>query len=329
MSCVYDSRSGDYYNVPGVKTRVPYFGSVRGLRFPDPDDKSFSYMDIFVSRLERMGYREGETLFGAPYDFRYAVTPGIRSSVGAAFFRRLKSLVERASRRNGGRPVTIVAHSLGGPLAHHFLTQRPLPWRRRFVRRFVPVAAPWGGVVSVMYALIYGNNLNLSIDAMALRSEYRSLQSSLWLLPTHRVFGRTPLVTTRSRNYSASAGEMSAFLDDIGLEDAVEPYNSMASMCRKLPASPRVPVSCVVGVGMGTLERMVYAGDGDLDRQTPAMVMGDGGLVNLASLVAIDRAWRRPGAYFRMDKVRNVSHTDLMKDERALDVIISAITRDG
>jgi lysophospholipase-3 len=329
MTAVYDAASGgDYRNVPGVETRVPYFGSTRAFRYPDPDRRNFSYMDTFLSRLERVGYRDGETLFGAPYDFRYAVAPpGHPSRVGDAFFARLKGLVERASRLNGGQPVTIVSHSFGGTLAHQFLLRRPLPWRRRFVRRFVPVAAPWGGVVLGMFTLVSGNNLGLPfVDPAALRSEYRSLQSSLWPLPSPSVFGAAqPLVTTRSRAYTA--GDMAGFLGDIGMGDAVGPYESrvLPLFRRELP-SPRVPVACVVGVGVDTPEMLAYPGDG-FDA-APRMVMGDGdGLVNLASLVAVDPAWRRPASQFSMVKVRGVSHTGLLVDDRALAVIIAAILR--
>ncbi|XP_062201197.1 lecithin-cholesterol acyltransferase-like 1 [Phragmites australis] len=331
MSTVYDPLSDDYYNARGVETSVPFFGSTQGLRYPDPDRKDFSYMDKFVSRLERIGYHDGKNLFGAPYDFRYAVAPvGHRSRVGLAFFRRLKRLVEKASRLNGGRPVTIVAHSFGGPLAYQFLLRRPLSWRKRFVRRFVPVAAPWGGVVTVMLALNSGNNLALPfVDPLALKAEYRSLESSVWLLPSPKVFpAAQPLVATKSRNYSAH--DMADFLGAIGLREAIRPYRTRAlPLFSELP-SPQVPVACVVGVGRDTLERMVYPGD-DFS-VAPTMVMGDGdGLVNLASLVAVDPAWRRSragaSAHFKMVKVSNVSHTDLLVEDCALDILIDAIQR--
>ncbi|CAN6288621.1 unnamed protein product [Urochloa humidicola] len=161
-----------------------------------------------------------------------------------------------------------------------------------------------------------------------MKAEYRSLQSSLWPLPSPAVFGATqPLVTTRRRAYTA--GDMAGFLKDIGMGAAVGPYEA-----RVLPVfgagelpSPRVPVACVVGVGVDTPELLEYPGDG-FDA-APRMVMGDGdGLVNLASLVAGDPAWRRPAAArFSMVKVRNVSHTGLLVDDRALDVIIRAILR--
>uniref|UniRef100_A0ACD5XXF2 Uncharacterized protein n=1 Tax=Avena sativa TaxID=4498 RepID=A0ACD5XXF2_AVESA len=327
MSAVYDAASDDYYNVPGVETRVPSFGSTKPFRYPDPDDKSFSYMEKLVERLEKVGYRDGETMFGAPYDFRYAVAPAGRPSrVGSAFFRALKSLVERASRRNGGRRVTIFTHSYGGTLAHQFLVRRPLPWRRRFVRRFVPVAAPWGGLVLGMQVLLSGNNLALPfVDPLALRQEYRSLQSSLWPLPSPAVFGvEQPLVTTKSRNYSA--GDVADFLAAIGFGEAVGSYESrVLPLFGTLPAPLKVPVSCVVGVGVGTAERMVYPGD-DFD-VTPGVVVRDGdGLVNLASLVAVETTWSR-GGHFRMVKVPNVSHTGILVEDRALDIIIREIQR--
>ncbi|KAL6641538.1 hypothetical protein ACP70R_019719 [Stipagrostis hirtigluma subsp. patula] len=325
MTTAYDAASDDYYDAVGVETRVPFFGSIRAFRYPDPDRRNFSYMDKFVSRLEGIGYRDGQTLFGAPYDFRYAVAPpGHPSRVGTVFFRRLKSLIEKASRLNGGSPVTVVAYSYGGTLAHQFLLRRPLPWRRRFVRRFVPVAAPWGGVVLGMLALTAGNNLGLPfVDPLALRGEYRSLQSSLWPLPNTNAFGAArPLVTTRSRNYSAA--DVPDFLDAIGLGEAVGPYESrVLPLFRELP-SPRVPVACIVGVGVDTPEMLAYPGD-DFD-VAPRMDMGDGdGLVNLKSLVAVDPAWRRPGVPFRMVKVRNVSHTGLLVDDRALAIIVNTI----
>uniref|UniRef100_A0A8R7JWA8 Uncharacterized protein n=1 Tax=Triticum urartu TaxID=4572 RepID=A0A8R7JWA8_TRIUA len=221
-------------------------------------------------------------MFRAPYDFRYAVAPaGHPSRTGTAFFTNLKSLVERASQLNGDRPAIIVTHSYGGTLAHQFLIQQLLAWRRRFVRHFIPVAAPWGRLVLGMQALISGNNLALPfVDPEALQKEYRSLQSSLWPLPSAKVFGAAqPLVSTKRRNYSA--GDVVDFLVNIGFGEGVGPYESrVLPLFKELPTSPMVPVTYVVGVGVATPERMVYLGD-DFEA-TPGVDVGDGdGLVNL------------------------------------------------
>ncbi|KAL6641541.1 hypothetical protein ACP70R_019722 [Stipagrostis hirtigluma subsp. patula] len=126
----------------------------------------------------------------------------------------------------------------------------------------------------------------------------------------------------QSRNYSIA--DVPDFLDAIRLGEAVGPYESrVLPLFRELP-SPRVPVACVVGVGVDTPEMLAYARD-DFD-VAPRMDMGDGdGLVNLKSLIAVDPAWRRPGVPFRMVKVRNVSHTGLLVDDRALAIIVNTI----
>ncbi|CAM0950537.1 unnamed protein product [Alopecurus aequalis] len=326
MTSVYDAASDDYFNAPGVETRVPFFGSTQAFRYPDPDRKNFSYMNKFVERLEKMGYRDGETMFGAPYDFRYVLAPvGHPSRVGDAFLRALKSLVEKASRLNGGRPVTIVTHSAGGPLTHQLLIRQPLAWRRRFVRRFVPIAAPWGGIVLGMLTLVSGNNYGLPfVDARALLAAGRSQQDSLWMLPSPSpaVFGTAqPLVITKSRNYSA--GDVADYLVAIGFGEAVGPYQSrvLPLFGGELPP-PGVPVTNIVGVGVGTMERIVYTGD-DFGG-TPDTVAGDGdGVVNLASALAVETKWKQ----YRLVKVSNGTHNGLVADDRALEIVIREIQR--
>ncbi|KAG0550016.1 hypothetical protein BDA96_01G303600 [Sorghum bicolor] len=183
---------------------------------------------------------------------------------------RLKRLVERASRINGGRPVTIVAHSYCGTLAHRFLLRRPLPWRKRFVRRFVPVTAPWGGVVLGMLTLVAGNNLGLPfIDPVTLRA-----------IGDH--------TEQECRTYMAH--DAADFLDDIG------PYESrVLPLFRELP-SPRVPVACVVGVGVDTPEMLAYTRE---TTSTPEDAQG----------------------------AQRVTHGRVFVDDTALAVIISAILR--
>lgn len=39
MTTAYDAASDDYFNLPGVETRVPFFGSTQAFRYPDPDRK--------------------------------------------------------------------------------------------------------------------------------------------------------------------------------------------------------------------------------------------------------------------------------------------------
>ena len=58
---------------PGVKVRVPYFGNTTGIKYLDPTvSHPGEYFAKMVTALIDMGYEEGVSLRGAPYDFRKA-----------------------------------------------------------------------------------------------------------------------------------------------------------------------------------------------------------------------------------------------------------------
>jgi alpha-beta hydrolase superfamily lysophospholipase len=79
-------------------------------------------MEKLVTTLQAVGYRDGENMFGANYDFRYAAAPpGQPSHVFNSDLSRIRDLVEHASRKNGGKPVIFVSHAFGGYFALEFL----------------------------------------------------------------------------------------------------------------------------------------------------------------------------------------------------------------
>jgi hypothetical protein len=160
-----------------------------------------------------------------------------------------------------------------------------------------------------MLTLVSGNNYGLPyVDARALLAEGSSQQTSLWMLPipSPAIFGTAqPLGVTRRRNYSP--GDMAEYLADIGFGEAVGPYVS-----RVLPLfggvllPPGVPVTNIVGVRVGTTERLLYSGD--CFDETPATVAGDDdGVVNLASALVVETKWKN----YRLVKVFNVIHNGL------------------
>lgn len=188
-SLVYDSHTDEYYNAPGVETRVPYFGSTEGIKYLDPYLKSITpYTSSLVESLEDVGYVGGKSLFGASYDFCYG--PGTKSSsMGAKYLGNLKKLVEEAYTSNGNKQVILVSHSLGGLWVLHFLNQQTLSWRKQYVKHFVAIAAPWGGSVQEMRTFASGNSLRIPIvNPLLVRAEQRSSESNLWLLPIREVY---------------------------------------------------------------------------------------------------------------------------------------------
>ena len=289
-------------------------------------------MAPLVESLEQIGYKNGKSLFGAPYDFRYGLAPeGRPSEVGAKFLQDLKSLVETASRDNGGKPVIILSHSLGGLFVLNLLIRNAPAWRQKFVRHFVALSAPWGGTVEEMLTFASGTTLGVPIvDPLLVRAEQRSSESNLWLMPNPNFFGPDqPLVVTPNASYSAH--DTPEFLADIGFPQGVRPYETrvLPMMEARRLAAPGVPVTCVVGSGVETPERLVY-GEGGFDER-PEIVYGDGdGTVNMASLLGVEALWsddvKSKKQALRVIRVRGVSHTAVLKDDVALREILGVIS---
>ncbi|CAN6587235.1 unnamed protein product [Malus baccata var. baccata] len=328
MTLYYDAVSDDYHNAPGVQTRVPHFGSTESLLYLDPRLKHITgYMAPLVESLEKIGYVNDENLFGAPYDFRYGLAPeGHPCHVGSKFLQDLTHLVENASTSNGGKPVILVSHSLGGLFALQLLNRNPPSWRRKFIKHLVALCAPWGGTVDEMLTFASGNTLGVPlVDPLLVRGEQRSSESNLWLMPNPEIFGRKNLlVITPNATYSAS--DVPRFLDDIGFGEGVHPYKTRVLGLMEELVAPGVPITCVVGSGVKTAETLFY-GSNSFDEQ-PEIVYGDGdGTVNMVSLLAHESLWSdTKNQTLKTIRVPGVSHTAMLKDEDALDEIVREIS---
>ncbi|KAG7647717.1 Lecithin-cholesterol acyltransferase-like 1 [Arabidopsis thaliana] len=323
MMLYYDPDLDDYQNAPGVQTRVPHFGSTKSLLYLDPRLRdATSYMEHLVKALEKKcGYVNDQTILGAPYDFRYGLAAsGHPSRVASQFLQDLKQLVEKTSSENEGKPVILLSHSLGGLFVLHFLNRTTPSWRRKYIKHFVALAAPWGGTISQMKTFASGNTLGVPlVNPLLVRRHQRTSESNQWLLPSTKVFhDRTkPLVVTPQVNYTAY--EMDRFFADIGFSQGVVPYKTRVLPLTEELMTPGVPVTCIYGRGVDTPEVLMY-GKGGFDKQ-PEIKYGDGdGTVNLASLAAL-----------KVDslntvEIDGVSHTSILKDEIALKEIMKQIS---
>lgn len=285
------------------------------------------YMAPLVESLEQIGYVNGKTLFGAPYDFRYGLAPeGHPSDVGSKFLQELKDLIEEASASNGGKPVILLSHSLGGLFVLQLLNRNPISWRKKFIKHFVALSAPWGGTVDEMLTFASGNSLGVPlVEPLQVREEQRSSESNLWLLPNPKLFGsEKPLVITPNATYSAY--DVAQFLSDIGFPQGVYPYKSRILPLTEKLVAPGVPITCIIGTGVSTMETLFYGKNG-FDEQ-PEILYGDGdGTVNLVSLLALESLWsNKKNQTLKVIKIRGVSHTSILNNDAALEEIIGEIS---
>lgn len=327
MELAYLAAIDDFRNAPGVETHVPRFGSTESLLYLDPHLKHITeYMASLVSALEAVGYIDGHNLFAAPYDFRYGLAPsGQPSMVGDQYLRDLRALIESSAAANDGRPVILVAHSLGGLFALHLIDRSSLSWRRQFVKHLVTLSTPWAGTVQEMLTFASGYTLGVPfVDPLIIREEQRSAESNLWLLPARRVFGEMPLVFANNRSYSAK--EMADFLKDIGYEDGIYPYETrIRPMVDRTVEPEGVPVTCIVGFGVDTPEALFYGTKG-FDEQ-PEVMYGDGdGTVNMESLVAPEKEWSDAGRRnLKVLKLKGISHSSILTTTAAVNKIIEEL----
>lgn len=285
------------------------------------------YMAPLVESLEQIGYVSGENLFGAPYDFRYGLAAeGHPSRVGSKFLQDLNDLIEKASNSNNGKPVILISHSLGGLFVLHLLNRNPLSWRKKFIKHFVALSAPWGGTVDEMLTFASGNTLGVPlVDPLIVREEQRSSESNLWLLPNAKIFGRKkPLVITPKATYSAH--DIPEFLNGIGFSEGVYPYITRIFPLLEQLAAPEVPVTCIIGSGVKTPETLFY-GEHGFDEQ-PDVTYGDGdGTVNMISLLALESLWAdEKNQTLKVIKINDVSHTSVLKNDIALEEILGEIS---
>lgn len=289
--------------------------------------KITTYMAPLVESLENIGYVDGKTMFGAPYDFRYGLAPKDHPShVGSKFLKDLKYLVEKASNSNGGKPVILVSHSLGGLFALQLLNRNKPSWRQKFIKHFVALSAPWGGTVDEMLTFASGNTLGVPlVNPLLVRDEQRSSESNLWLMPNPKLFrSEKPIVITPNTTYSAH--NIPQFLNDIGFPEGIHPFKTrILAMMDQLEA-PGVPITCVIGTGVSTAETLYY--DKRSFDEQPEIVYGDGdGTVNMVSLLGHESLWSNAkNQTLKTIRVPGVTHTEILKDDGAVGEVVREIS---
>lgn len=327
MSLLYDPILNDFRNQPGVETRVPDFGSSYG--FTAKDDVGHDVFCLLKLReeLEAQGYRDTDTLFGAPYDIRHAPpSPGQPSQVYSDYFARVKDLVQHASKKNENKPVILVGHSFGARAALDFVNSTPLSWRKKFIKHMVLISpTPPTGFVQVVTNLLSGPEVIVvpTVKRLGLRLMWRTFASSLSSVPSPLVFGYESLVVTKHRNYSAY--DYTDFLTVLGFSTDV--------VKRVLPTklkvdAPMVPTTYLTGASIQTPNQVMFW-ECNFD-VVPEYVYGDGDkVVNLVSVLAfakeISRQQRRSNIHFKFVKINNVTHSTIVIQEHPLKGVMAEI----
>ena len=155
-SQVYDPQTSTYSNAPGVEIRPVGWGDTSGMEYLDPNVRVGDAVMFgrLVDALVSSGGERGVSIRGAPYDFR--------TVPGAAYMAQLKELVEETVAANEGRPAVLLSHSMGCLVTLRFLRSMSPSWKRKFVKHWLAVSAPFGGSEGTVRLFASGNNMGVS-----------------------------------------------------------------------------------------------------------------------------------------------------------------------
>jgi hypothetical protein len=129
----------DFGGTKGIKDLIPEFHYL-GASYKHKLNSVFyyRYFHNICDELYKIGYKDHETLYGLPYDFRLVLDPAYREGL----FDKMGQTLEESVKVTGDKAI-IVTHSMGGLLLKWFLTTRP--YYQSLVDRWVSISTPFGG----------------------------------------------------------------------------------------------------------------------------------------------------------------------------------------
>ncbi|KAK4310994.1 hypothetical protein Pmani_017488 [Petrolisthes manimaculis] len=277
MRLVYNNVTRRTSNAPGVDTRVPGFGNTTTVEWLDPSMNRYTgyFKDMANTMVATLGYERGHSLRGAPFDFRRA--PNEQEE----YFVRLKWLVEDTYHRCNNQRVVLALHSMGGPMTWYFLKKQTQAWKDQYIEAVVGFAGAWGGSIKAVKVYAAGDNLGIYLlNALKVRAEQRSAASLAFLLPSRDLWGpEDVLIQTPTKNYTVN--NFKDLFESLKLPDAYNMYLDTRDLLKGAPP-PGVPIYCLYGVGIPTVEKLTYAAGKFPD--SPNLLYGEGdGTVNLKS----------------------------------------------
>ena len=227
---------------------------------------------------------------------------------------------------NGNRKVTIVVHSMGGPVSLYFLTRVVnQEWKDTYIHSYVTLAGAWSGGNAIVPNLVSGpyanDTLERQVGVEELRDLYRTFPSFYLLLPRAAAWNDTVLVVTPSRNYTAN--DYQELFADAGYSQG---YTQFTGIDMMRPA-PNVSTYCFYGVGVDTPMTFIY--DDGFPNTPPTVIPGDGdNAVNTPSS-EICLQWANSGYPFKRTVFPGVDHGAILTDASVLQAIEDIVTING
>lgn len=116
----------------------------------------------------------------------------------------MKQLVEDTYELGGQQRITLLVHSMGGPMSLVFLQRQSDAWKDKYIERVISLAGAWAGSAKAIKVFAIGDDLgSFALSGSTLRAEQITSPSLAWLMPSpHFWKPKEVLVTTHNKQYT-------------------------------------------------------------------------------------------------------------------------------
>ena len=225
-----------------------------------------------------------------------------------------------------GNKVTLVAHSMGGPVSLYFLntdngivTQQ---WKDKYLHAYITLSGDWAGSLLSIREAVSGFSSGLPLSELFFRTFSRTYESGVWFLPDPDVFKST-IVSTPERTYTAE--DYVTIFDDTQYPVGTSMYEGVKKISKKFPG-PKVPTYCYWGLGTPTPISYHYNKsfpvDAGYDPSNTTYSDGDGKVDNVTSILCLKWA----DDIVESKTFEGVTHDNMIKNYTIFDAIAEVVT---
>jgi len=322
----YNPKTDKWEDAKGVEITIPKWGSlyaIDGLAPGSLVNPFISYYHPMIQKLKGLGYVDGESLFGAAFDWKEIPSDKLISD--------MKALVEKAYEKNNQTKVVLISHSLGGPYGYYFLMKQSKVWIQKYIHMYVPLAPAWMGATKAFDYMLMGIDADVPLAGKYFAPLCRHIPSVWFLLPHAAAFPNMVLATTPSKTYTydmleelLNAGNMSQ------VEGKLRAARSFYTALKDFKF-PGVPVREFHGYNKKTVYGLEFMNDikpHDPDGmwEAASRIYGDGDeTVPLPSLLYPVNKWKNEGENVEIYAYKDVDHIGIIQDHDVLEKIVDLV----
>lgn len=250
LTCTWNETEGRPTSRPETDIYIVDFGGSEGVRYIDRGIFGYHFggaIADLIARFETGGYSFGNSMWGAPYDWRFL-------PLNSDYYVQLKELCERILNETGKR-TTLMAYSGGCWSVQYFLANEVgQEWKDKYIEKVVLSAPSYGGSLTCPELAWTGKGIFPYADTESTERLFRNMPTNFAHMPNWNVYGDAPIIMGPAGE-KAVARELRQFLDEHGkLDDSMREmwayYEGKTSA--KIIEDPGVDVVFLINSGIDT-----------------------------------------------------------------------------